>query len=505
MKDWIKKLKPYFPYLAALIAGGAFPFGFAPFGMATATITAIIILLACLAHTNWRQAFWVGLCFGIGMFGVGASWIYASIHDYGYAAPWLATTITALFVLILALFPAAQMGSLVRLFPNNQLRRTLLAFPTWWVIFEIFRGWFLTGFPWLYVGYAQIENRLSSFAPIGGVFLVSFFSVLLAAGLYALIDYFYHQKRKPKLRNGLIVLIVGIWVAAFAAHQIPFNAPTSQTLRVALIQGNVPQLLRWDPTALSNIIARYRLATLASSQADLIVWPESAIPLPLPLSGKIFAEMDSMLQARNVGLIAGVPTRLPNEDIYYNTLIGVGAARGVYHKHHLVPFGEYVPLERLLRGLIGFFDLPMSAFIGGPADQKHLTLGPYRFAPAICYEIAYPFYVQAMSKQANAILTVSNDTWFGRTIGPAQHLQIAQFRALENGIPVIRATNTGITALIDGKGDITALAPQFEEAVLKGDIRIRQGQTLWTQLGMWPWLIFYAALFGIAVFVRKLR
>lgn len=504
MQALIKPLKPYLPYMIALIAGCLFPIGMAPFGIGTATLTSLVLVFISLANTNYRQATWVGLCFGIGLFGVGASWIYASIHDYGYAAPWLATLITGLFVLILALFPAAQFGSLVRLFPNNNLIRNLVAFPAWWVLFEIFRGWFLTGFPWLYVGYSQLGNRLVSFAPLGGVFLVSFFTVLIAAGLYALIDYFYTQKRKAWLRNGLLVLLIAVYGAGFGLSQIIETTSTNQVIRVALIQGNVPQLLRWEPSAVTNIIARYRIPTLSAKNVDLIVWPESAIPVPLPLSASLFSTLDPVLKGRHIGLIAGVPSELPNKQSYYNSLIGVGDASGVYHKSHLVPFGEYVPLEKLLRGLIGFFDLPMSAFVPAPRDQAALRLGPYRIAPAICYEIAYPFYVQSLSKEADVILTVSNDTWFGRTIGPAQHLEIAQFRALENGKPVIRATNTGLTALINANGDITAIAPQFESTTLEGTVSIPQGQTWWTRIGMWPWLAFYGFIFGIALFVRKL-
>lgn len=504
MKDWFKKILPYWPFALALCAGALFPFGLAPYNMSIATIVSVMLLLIPLGKAHWKRAAWIGLWYGIGLFGVGASWIYASIHDYGYAAPWLAFTITGLFILILSLFPAAQLSSLVKLFPENSTSRCLIAFPTWWVLWEIIRGWFLTGFPWLYVGYSQIDNHLASaFAPIGGVFLVSFFTVLLSCTLYSLIDYYYIQKNKPQLLRSLYLLFVCIWVLAYGIQKFPMVYPTGNTISVALVQGNIPQLLRWDPQAVTNIIRSYRDTTLALPKVDLVVWPESAIPLPLPLSASIFADMNTLLAARQMGLIAGVPSEVRNGMQYYNSLVGVGTASGIYHKHHLVPFGEYVPLEKLLRGLIGFFDLPMSAFIGASAHQSPLMLGPYRFAPAICYEIAYPFYVQSMSQNADVILTVSNDTWFGETIGPAQHMQIAQFRALENGKPLIRATNTGITALVDYKGEITDTMPQFEAQVLTGTIALTQGQTCWTRFGMWPLFLFLAALLGIAALKRK--
>lgn len=503
MKEWFNKIKPYLPYLCALIAGGLMPLGFAPFDMSSAAIGSLVLLLACLSKAKWRQAAWMGLWYGIGLFGLGASWVYTSIHDYGAASPWLAGIITGLFILILALFPTAQLGLLVRWFPSNSTVRTLVAFPSWWVIFEIFRGWFLTGFPWLYVGYSQLDNRLSAYAPVGGVFLVSFFTVLISAALYALVDYYYVQKQKPKLRNGLLITLISIWLVAYGIQKIPLTYSTDKAISVALVQGNVPQLLRWDPQEVSNIIRTYRDTTLTLTNVDLIVWPESAIPLPLPLSAKIFTDLNDVLKARHIGLIAGVPAEVPNSPYYYNALIGVGEAQGIYVKQHLVPFGEYVPFENLLRGLIHFFDLPMSAFISGPSDQALLTLGSVRFAPAICYEIAYPFYVQSMSQQADVILTVSNDTWFGETIGPEQHLQIAQARALENGKPVIRATNTGITALMDYQGHITAIAPQFETTVLKGEVDIRDGQTPWTRFGPWPLFAFLGVVFGTAIYLKK--
>jgi apolipoprotein N-acyltransferase len=510
MKDLFKKIKPFLVFFFALAAGAMLPFAFAPYNFGIAALISPGILLWCLAKRSLPKSFVIGFAYGIAMFGVGVNWVYVSIHDYGNTGPMLASIITGLFVLLMALYPAIMGVVLNKFFNKNEIIRTLLIFPALWTVFEIIRGWMLTGFPWLFVGYTQMSSQLRSFAPIGGVWAVTWAAVFISSLLYLIIDYYYTNKAYPKYRNKLFAGMFIIWAIAFGCRQITWTVPTDEKLTVSLVQGNVAQLMRWDPAHVSNIVNTYRTLTQQALASNIIVWPEGAVPIPLPLSMPLFKEMSEIAKANNVALISGVPALLADQEHYYNALLAVGVAGAknegcdnyenpgcIYYKEHLVPFGEFVPFEKVLRGLIGFFNIPMSSFVSGPSNQGPLVAHEYRFAPAICYEIAYPLYVQQISKNADFILTVSNDTWFGESIGPVQHLQIAQFRALENGKYVIRATNTGFTAIIEPDRRIQAIATAFEANVLTGTVYKMQGQTPWTRFGVWPLAVaLFCALVG---------
>lgn len=503
MNDLFKKLKPYLPYLLALLGGGIMKFGFSPYEIASASIFSTAILLWCLSKQSKKAAFLVGLCYGLGMFGMGVNWVYVSVHEFGSAPPPLATLITGLFILALSLFPAFLSWTLVSLFPKNNNVRILMAFPVLWVVFELLRGYLFTGFPWLYMGYSQMGNQLISFAPIGSVFLVSWAAVFISGILYDFFNYFYQLKADRKYLLILVCLLFAVWGAAFGLRQVQWTQPTNKKLNVTLVQGNIAQLLRWDPEYIAHIVDIYQTLTATAManepHTDLIIWPEGAIPVPLPMSQTLFNDMTALLAPREIALISGVPSQVPNRQSYYNTLLVSGNGSGVYYKTHLVPFGEYVPFEKQLRGLIAFFNLPMSDFIEGPSKQGMLTVKDFQLAPAICYEIAYPMFVQHVSKKADAILTVSNDTWFGKSIGPAQHLQMAQFRALETGKYVLRATNTGITAIINQQGYIIDIAPQFEPAYINSDIIAFEGMTPWVRYGIWPLIMALTVVMAAAL------
>lgn len=518
LKDYYKKISPYLVYIYALVGGGILFYGFAPYNSSIAGLVSPAIFLWCLRKASPSKAFLIGFCYGIGMFGLGVNWVYVSIHDYGYTSAWLATLITALFVLFIALYPAVMAALLCRLFKQNTISRAVFVFPALWVLFEILRGWAFSGFPWLFVGYTQMSNILVAFAPVGGIFTVSYASVLISSLLFCIFDYFYSDKEKPKLRNKLILAIVLIYACAFGLNRMIWTVPTNQNLSVSLIQGNVAQLMRWDPAYVSHILQTYQRLTQKALTSNIVVWPEGAVPVPLPLSQHFFQEMSEIAKINNFALISGVPTQLPDQIHYYNSLYAVGMVgphnkgcdqndkRGcIYFKEHLVPFGEYVPFEKMLRGLIAFFNLPMSSFVPGPPNQSPLIAQGFRFAPAICYEIAYPLFVQKMSKNADFILTVSNDTWFGASVGPIQHLQIAQFRALETGKNVIRATNTGYTTIINPDGTLQATAPAFEEAVLSGIITVMDGETPWSHYGIWPIAIVLVLMLAIGFIIQALR
>ena len=245
--------------------------------------------------------------------------------------------------------------------------------------------------------------------------------------------------------------------------------------------------------------------TLASPPAELIVWPETAVPVLKEYAEGYLAVMARIASDRQAALITGVPLRQVNaagERRFYNAITVLGEGQGTYLKQKLVPFGEYVPLQDLLRGLIAFFDLPMSDFARGPAQQPLLQAKGLRLASYICYEAVYPEFAAELARDSDLLLTISNDTWFGRSIGPVQHLQMAQMRALEAGRWMIRATNNGISVLIDPQGRIQSRIPQFEAAILYGEVQAMQGHTPYLRFGSLP-LAILAALILLATLLAN--
>lgn len=493
----LKKLKPYLSEIKALSAGAILVLSFAPFYFASLAIVSMALLLWVLHEQSPKQAFKLGYCFGLGCFGFGATWVYHSIHVFGMAPMPLAALITGLFVLILALFPALKCWLLVKWFPHDNIDRIVLAFPSIWVLGEILRGYFLTGFPWLYVGNSQTENILRGFAPVGSVWLVSFV-VALAGGLLYRLYLVFHQHEENKIKRNLLILgFVLIWPVAYVLKDIQWSRQSASEIPVSLIQGNVPQMLRWDPRAVNHILTTYAELTAPQWGERLIVWPESAIPVPIPQANTVLSQLQLMSENNHSALIVGIPQQNAPQENYFNTVVALGSATGSYRKTHLVPFGEYVPLETALRGLIGFFDLPMSDFVPFKQEQAPIMAFGIPIGSAICYEIAYPTLVRDRALNSQMLLTVSNDAWFGRTIGPPQHLQIAQMRAIETGRSIIRATNNGLTAIIAPNGQFEYSIDPFEANVLEGYITPYQGLTPWVRFGLWPWLAIYIALIAL--------
>ena len=344
--------------------------------------------------------------------------------------------------------------------------------------------WFLTGFPWTAAGYGQIESPLAGLAPVGGVSLVSF--AVLCSAVAAVV--FVRSLRAAGKRSQLIAsgaLVLAPWLLALALQSVAWteNGPTRTA---ALVQGNIEQASKWDPDNRLPIIAHYRGLTEPHWGADLILWPEAAITVFEHQAEALLNALDVQGKAAGSSLVLGLPAvrAYPGDEYsFLNTARGLGMAEGRYVKRRLVPFGEYVPLEDLLRGLIRFFDLPMSHAEAGDWRQAPLSLNGRRANMAICYEVVYPELVR---EEVDVLLTISNDTWFGDSIGPHQHLAIARMRAMENGRWLLRATNNGITAIVDHQGEVRATLPQFEAGVLAGEYQERQGRTPFNRFGPWP-------------------
>ncbi len=479
------------PWLA-LLAGSLLPFAFAPFQQWWLALLCPILLLISWQNASAKQAAWRGWLFGLGMFGIGTSWIFISIHTFGETSIWLAGFITALFVMTLALFPSLQGYLLKRYYLPQQL---IWTFPGSWIILEWLRSHLFTGFPWLLLGYSLVNSPLHGYAPLFGDLGLSLVALISSVLLYQLL----WQRQPWRLRT---IWLLSIWLLAIAANHITWGK-MAQPLSVALVQGNIPQQLKWSDAEVAPTLERYATLSRPYWGSDLIIWPETAIPIMPDEASDFLAALDQVGKQHHSTIVTGIP--LSNNQHFYNGLLMLGQHQGVYYKQHLVPFGEYIPLQDWLGDLLQFLDIPQSDFSAGSAQQPKLMLGQWQVAAYICYEIAYAELLKQELPSANLIITISNDAWFGRSFAAAQHLQIAQMRALENARYLLFVTNTGVTAIIKPDGQIQAQLPEFTTAVLTGTIQAMTGST---PLQWWQdkWLIIILVVLVITAWkVRQKR
>lgn len=494
MKDPLVSRHPlalYGQLVAALIAGVFTTLTASPFYLWWLAPVAIALVYTGLYRLTPFQAALKGWLYGVGLFASGTSWVYVSIHDYGYTGVPLAVFLTALFVAVLALFFAATLWLYRRFFTP---RLAFLTFAGVWVLGEVLRTYLFTGFPWLLLGSSHVDSPLAGFAPVGGVYLLSLLVALSGTLLAELALY---------RRVWAVAPLAAIWLVPLALPGQWTHRADAEPTRVALLQGNLSQLTKWTAEGQREAANTYaRLTRQVEDDVDLILWPETALPMAEGDARAVLSRVQANL-APDTALMTGIVQR--NEaGQYFNSVVGVGDVKGSYQKEHLVPFGEYLPLESVLRGTIDFFDLPMSTFASGASEQAPMRAAGTALGNAICYEIIYPQLVAERARHSGALITVSNDTWFGGSIGPHQHLQMARLRARENGRYVLRATSNGITAIINPQGTVEARAPQFETASLTGEFYAMEGLTPFTRLGSWPaWLL--AGALVIPGLVRQRR
>jgi apolipoprotein N-acyltransferase len=470
--------------LCALAAGAALPLAFAPFNYYFVAVAALLVLLAFWQNASPKLAFLRGLLFGIGYFGVGVSWVFISVHNYGNAPAFIAVLITAALVLFLALYPAFQGLLLNRIYHANNCSKLLLAFPASWVVFEWVRSWFLTGFPWLILGDSQIDSPLRGYAPLIGSLGISFLTAFTAAAIVALFV------TKNNLKRIIIALLaIAIWVGGFFLAQIDWVKPIGKPFKVSLIQGNIAIERKWDSSQLLPILKVYTDRTKNNWDSKIIVWPETAIPT-YPDSVAIYlSQLSFEAKLHNATVVTGAPIYNALTDRYYNGILAFGHNHGRYLKRRLVPFGEYLPLKSLLGWLHNYLTIPMSGFSRGPRHQPPLMANGLFVAPFICYEIIYSSLVLSYLPHAKLLITICDDSWFGRSIAADQHLEIARMRSLEVGRYQLLSTNTGISAIIDQYGKVIADGPQFKEHVLTGEIQGMRGSTPLVAFGRY-FLIF---------------
>ena len=501
---------------ALILRAGRFKLGALPFLLGALTVLGFApfyfyflppLTIAALFYLWWhagsrRAAFAMGFMFGLGLFGVGVSWVYVSMHDFGMMPMPIAVLATLVFCAFLALFPALA-GWVQAWLKGAPALRLLVAMPASFALFEWMRGWIFTGFPWLALGYSQVPaGPLAGYAPVFGVYGVSLM-LALSAGLIALAYGAWRDRRKHAwlALSGLLVL----WGAGAGLQFVAWTHPVGAPVTVSLLQGNIPQDMKWREDRLLSTLVTYRKLVL-ESRSQLIVLPETAIPLFYDqVSASYLAELAQHARDNGGDLIAGVPERDFERHAYYNSVISLGASpTQVYRKQHLVPFGEFIPLKPVFGWFMDLMQIPLSDFSRGAADQKPLTVAGQKVAMAICYEDAFGEELIQQLPQATLLANVSNDAWFGDSIALRQHLQISQMRALETGRYMLRATNTGMTAIVDDKGRVIAQAPVFHEAALQGSAQGMAGETPYVRFGNGAFLILLGGLWGVALIRQRI-
>ncbi|MGH8517962.1 MAG: apolipoprotein N-acyltransferase, partial [Panacagrimonas sp.] len=456
-------------FVLAPILGAIATLGFAPISFWPAAVIALAGLFGLCAARSWKRAALLGWLFGVAHFGTGVYWVFISTHVYGGAPFWLGIALAAVLFSYLALYVAAVcgLGSFLQAWRSGFGWAFV---PAAWLLAELLRGWVYTGFPWLSLGYIALDTPAERFAPLIGTHGLSF---VFALSAYALL-------RSAWARGAArpIAMIAALLPLSGALMPSPerWTHDAAPSLRVAVVQGNVPQDEKWERGRGAEIMQRYRAMTLAAN-ADLVAWPEVVPNRPLDQVEDYFAELDQRMREKDAALLSGVLIRGPREGEIYNSILALGSAKGRYDKQHLVPFGEYFPIPDWLGPVMDVLGTPYSDFSRGSSQHDAISAHGQQLGISICFEDVFGSEFAREARAASLLVNATNDAWFAGSSAPHQHLGIARFRALENGRWLVRATNTGISALIGPDGRVAVRSRQYATELMTGEVTPRGGHT----------------------------
>ncbi len=476
-------------YVIAATIGVAGVACFAPFGLFWLAPLIWLGFFQLLRDAgSVRQATLSGLAFGLGFFLTGVSWVYVSLSVFGGMPWWLAGPAAFLFCAVMALFPMLAGAAFKRWQPATLWQQALL-FAALIAAVDWLKSWIFTGFPWLTVGYSQAApSPLAGYAPLLGVHGLSLLVALSGALLV-------------RWRSGLVFITLLI-LSGLGLRQVPWTTPVGEAISVALIQGNIPQEMKFRPEAFIRTLDLYR-ELIEQNPAQLTLLPETALPAFFDQLPPSYIEaLKSAAQQHGGDLILGTLTGAGER--YFNSAVSLGQSPlQVYSKSHLVPFGETIPAG--FSWFMSLASIPMSSFSRGPETQPALAVAGQNVAVNICYEDVFGEEIIRALPQAGILANLSNTAWFGRSLAQPQHLQIAQMRASETGRPMLRATNTGMTAIVDARGNVQAVLEPFTTAVLHGKVQAFAGMTPYARFGNWLALGLMTGMLLIGLLARPRR
>jgi len=469
----ILSLPNKYALLIAFISGALITLSFAPFNIWPITLVSLIAFALLLKEQPLKEVLWRSFAFGVGFYCAGIHWIYTSIHNFGGASPLFAAFLVFIFACFMAVLFCIPFYIFGKWFSYNRFAITL-ALPACWMLGEWIRTWLLTGFPWLYLGYAHLNTWLAGWAPVAGVISISFI-IVLSTGVIA--DWLWRYKKESTNNIPLIIIsgcAVLFWITGAGLKTITWAEPDANPITVGMVQPNIDQSIKLSFDRQSTNAALNQLREMSQDlwKNNWVIWPEAAIPTSLTYHDALpfLEEINKQASLNESALFTGVIYEDREHRKYYNSVAGLGNGYGFYHKRRLVPFGEYVPLEDQLRGLIEFFNLPTSFIHVGPSDQHGLIANGVRITPAICYEIVYPDLIATAAKETQVLLSVNNLGWFLDSIQSKQFMQMAQMRALETGRYLVYSTNNGPSAIIDNKGKVLSKSESFKAQTFSGTI-----------------------------------
>jgi apolipoprotein N-acyltransferase len=469
--------------MIAALLGVLTTLAFEPAGLGVLAVILILPLfhigLLVSPRDTGGHFFW----YGLGLFLTGTYWIHISVTGFGGAPWWVAMILMVGLALIMSLWLWIA-GWLISRFAHGEHWLLLVMAPAAWVLVEWLRGWVLTGFPWLALGYSQIDNWLAGWAPLLGVYGVSFMLVLSSTAILVAI------LSNPPQRWIALALIVLPWIGGAIMSSSDWTEPDGDTVRTTIVQAGISQDRKWLPEQREPTLNFFRKATRDVPDSELVVWPEVAIPAVVSQVEDYLEAMQADSRKSGQTIALGILERIDERgevDVYNSVLALDGTSRQVYRKRHLVPYGEYFPVPGFVRTWMQQMNLPYNDLAMGERIQPLIeTRTGLRLASAICYEDAYAGEMQYAFPDAGVILNLSNDAWFGDSIAAHQHLQIARMRSVEFGRPTIRATNTGVSAFIDHEGGIVKEGPQHSPVLLTSDVQPRSGATPFGSFGNRP-------------------
>ena len=465
-------------YLIALFSGLLFPLGFAPFDIWPLTILSLSLILYLTGKTSLKQAFLVGWIYGIGLWGLGVSWVYVSIYYHGNQGLVGSLIITFVFVSLLSLYTGLVTYLFIKLKTNNEYLDYLIFFPVVWVSIEVLRSYLFTGFPWLIVGTSLAGTSIGGWIPILGSYGVSILTLMISGSLVLM----FKKELKINWYPALIIMI--ILVSSFTLYKINWTKEIT-TIQASIYQPNLTLEEKWSSKGVRQTRALIQKSILNAEAGEFIIFPETALILDKEEMQPWISDVERQARQRNISLISGIfakGSENPGSIERYNRIQGFGAIKGHYDKIHLVPFGEFIPFRDYIGKILDFMGINLVNTLPGKTYSS-LIGNKLIISTSICYEIAFSELVRKTAKSSNILVTISNDTWFGASIGPEQHLEIAQSRALEHQKSLVRATNSGISAIIDRKGKIVQRQGFFEKKELKDEISIYEGNTPFSIIG----------------------